>query len=138
MATLEFRGIHETILHDDTPEIDCEGARMCGKTWLFSAKVLKACQKYPGMWWLINRYSSTETDNQLRPVFRDVARQLDIPLDWHSDESAYWLPERDGEISKVFAYGLKTQAKDERFAKVDRKSTRLNSSHLGISYAVFC
>src|SRR5436853_1510547 len=24
------------------------------------------------------------------------------------------------------------------FAKVDRKSTRLNSSHLGISYAVFC
>src|SRR5258705_2883858 len=25
-----------------------------------------------------------------------------------------------------------------RFAKGDRKSTRLNSSHLGISYAVFC
>src|SRR5205814_9109636 len=24
------------------------------------------------------------------------------------------------------------------FANVDRKSTRLNSSHLGISYAVFC
>src|SRR5437899_11101907 len=28
---------------------------------------------------------------------------------------------------------------DERFAmRPDRKSTRLNSSHLGISYAVFC
>src|SRR5258705_2849843 len=26
----------------------------------------------------------------------------------------------------------------EVFAVVDRKSTRLNSSHLGISYAVFC
>src|SRR5258705_8821998 len=26
----------------------------------------------------------------------------------------------------------------ERAANVDRKSTRLNSSHLGISYAVFC
>src|ERR1035438_10134827 len=26
----------------------------------------------------------------------------------------------------------------EIFANVDRKSTRLNSSHLGISYAVFC
>src|SRR5258705_1881864 len=24
------------------------------------------------------------------------------------------------------------------FARIDRKSTRLNSSHLGISYAVFC
>src|ERR1035441_4742243 len=25
-----------------------------------------------------------------------------------------------------------------RFSQTDRKSTRLNSSHLGISYAVFC
>src|ERR1039458_10410496 len=30
------------------------------------------------------------------------------------------------------------QAADDRPAAVDRKSTRLNSSHLGISYAVFC
>src|SRR5262245_33736140 len=28
--------------------------------------------------------------------------------------------------------------RDERLDLVDRKSTRLNSSHLGISYAVFC
>src|ERR1035438_9320198 len=27
---------------------------------------------------------------------------------------------------------------EERFDALDRKSTRLNSSHLGISYAVFC
>src|SRR5262245_62885630 len=26
----------------------------------------------------------------------------------------------------------------ERYVETDRKSTRLNSSHLGISYAVFC
>src|ERR1035438_10927182 len=31
----------------------------------------------------------------------------------------------------MFIYGLKS-------VWVDRKSTRLNSSHLGISYAVFC
>src|SRR5262245_63648620 len=29
-------------------------------------------------------------------------------------------------------------AEAERLKKEDRKSTRLNSSHLGISYAVFC
>src|SRR3712207_7694435 len=29
-------------------------------------------------------------------------------------------------------------AVDERTGKVDRKSTRLNSSHANISYAVFC
>src|SRR5262245_66022932 len=32
--------------------------------------------------------------------------------------------------------GLKTAA--DHGAQADRKSTRLNSSHLGISYAVFC
>src|ERR1035438_10749207 len=29
-------------------------------------------------------------------------------------------------------------AYDWSFCQIDRKSTRLNSSHLGISYAVFC
>src|ERR1035438_706169 len=48
------------------------------------------------------------------------------------------------------AFGVRHQAEDvaafvanagdvvERTVRVDRKSTRLNSSHLGISYAVFC
>src|SRR5437899_4397315 len=30
------------------------------------------------------------------------------------------------------------EQKDDLFNNIDRKSTRLNSSHLGISYAVFC
>src|SRR5262245_54398725 len=34
---------------------------------------------------------------------------------------------------KVYAFGLYVDS-----AAADRKSTRLNSSHLGISYAVFC
>src|SRR5262245_64858842 len=33
---------------------------------------------------------------------------------------------------------LSTRAQDQPPAAEDRKSTRLNSSHLGISYAVFC
>src|SRR5205807_8002323 len=32
----------------------------------------------------------------------------------------------------------KVQKRSERIADLDRKSTRLNSSHLVISYAVFC
>src|SRR5258705_5499221 len=31
-----------------------------------------------------------------------------------------------------------TDRRGEALPRVDRKSTRLNSSHLGISYAVFC
>src|ERR1035438_6016519 len=32
----------------------------------------------------------------------------------------------------------KSKLRRQRRKKIDRKSTRLNSSHLGISYAVFC
>src|SRR5690349_23841007 len=40
----------------------------------------------------------------------------------------------------VADYGAKTLLKNPRdaFALLDRKSTRLNSSHVEISYAVFC
>src|SRR5205814_5245311 len=43
------------------------------------------------------------------------------------------LPEVGGEAALYFH----TSADPDHLAK-DRKSTRLNSSHLGISYAVFC
>src|SRR5258706_12212329 len=115
---LEFIGIHNAILNDETPELLVQGARMCGKSWVCSEKVLHSCLEHPGIWWLICRYSGTETDNQLRPLFKDVATRMGIPIEWKSDESAYWLPEKDGRISKIFAYGLKSQSKDERFAKV--------------------
>src|SRR5262245_64356678 len=41
----------------------------------------------------------------------------------------------------IFTSGLsQNRARDSRLTRLpsDRKSTRLNSSHLGISYAVFC
>src|SRR5262245_63646691 len=37
-----------------------------------------------------------------------------------------------GKLTATFSNGK------QYTAKIDRKSTRLNSSHLGISYAVFC
>ncbi len=115
---LEFQGIHQTILNDQTDELDIEGARMSGKTWTISEKVRRSCLKHPGIWWLICRYSGTETDNQLRPQFMQVCRMQGTEVVWHEDESAYWFPEVNGEISKVFAFGLKTQSRDQRFAKI--------------------
>src|SRR3989442_3123823 len=43
-------------------------------------------------------------------------------------------------IFSIFFYFLRKIAKRDKFFKVssDRKSTRLNSSHVRISYAVFC
>src|ERR1039458_10461403 len=45
-----------------------------------------------------------------------------------------------GEFSAIFANGDRslTLRQDDWRAASDRKSTRLNSSHLGTSYAVFC
>src|ERR1035441_10735908 len=34
--------------------------------------------------------------------------------------------------------GCVPEGVNKRYREIDRKSTRLNSSHLGISYAVFC
>src|SRR5437899_9239577 len=54
------------------------------------------------------------------------------------------LPEDAGSVVPVedahaLAAGLTERLRDPaRAASEDRKSTRLNSSHLGISYAVFC
>src|SRR5256885_7573288 len=56
--------------------------------------------------------------------------------------SAFWLGDPDfgpvpqGLISKPYASALARKIKLDR--TTDRKSTRLNSSHLVISYAVFC
>lgn len=115
---LTFTGIHQQILDDDTEELDVEGARMSAKTWTISEKVRRSCLKYPGIWWLINRYSGTETENQLRPQFVKVCRSQGTEPEWNADESAYWFPEVNGKVSKVFAFGLRTQSKDQRFAKI--------------------
>src|SRR5258707_7706251 len=41
-------------------------------------------------------------------------------------------------VSKVFFCGSGSEANDTQMKLVNRKSTRLNSSHANISYAVFC
>ena len=115
---LEFRGIHAEIIADQTPELDIEGARMSAKTWTISAKICQSCLDNPGIWWLINRFSGTETDNQLRPQFVQVCRRQGVEIAWSNEESAYHFPEKNGKVSKVFAFGLKVQSKDQRFAKV--------------------
>src|SRR5205814_7811393 len=50
------------------------------------------------------------------------------------------LAHRDvGVVASVVALQLRVlRVRQGRLAHGDRKSTRLNSSHLGISYAVFC
>src|ERR1035438_5057609 len=57
-----------------------------------------------------------------------------------------WQPPRafdaliaiEPDAEATFTFAVAPQAEPGKMPEVDRKSTRLNSSHLGISYAVFC
>src|SRR5690625_5352370 len=50
------------------------------------------------------------------------------------DGRQYTLQERN----EIVAYDITTGEKTQTIFDPDRKSTRLNSSHVAISYAVFC
>src|SRR5690606_15314955 len=76
------------------------------------------------------------------------------PRDWFGHELRTWRKKRSplthaelgvkvqvsGSLIEKIEKGTATCSKDlaERLDEVDRKSTRLNSSHVKISYAVFC
>src|SRR3712207_7783914 len=58
----------------------------------------------------------------------------------HAAQNRRVLPRRERQNNgglEIIARG-KTRLLDLRFLRRDRKSTRLNSSHANISYAVFC
>lgn len=116
--SLEFRGVHAEVLADETPELDLEGGRNSGKTWVIAAKVVYSCLRHPGIEWLICRYSGTETKNKLKPEFQRICRLLGVAPEWNNDEECYEFPEQGGLVSKVFAYGLKTQDALARYAKI--------------------
>src|SRR5258705_11344401 len=56
--------------------------------------------------------------------------KLDFGLDWTGEKSVYLA--RNMDVTLDGSHILRARY------TLDRKSTRLNSSHLGISYAVFC
>src|ERR1039458_10556491 len=87
-------------------------------------------------------------DEQAAP---QVARKLDLPgvraLLEKSHGREYWRSLEDLAQTDAFQdlmhrefprYASEWEDGDSRRNFIDRKSTRLNSSHLGISYAAFC
>src|SRR3712207_6876004 len=49
-----------------------------------------------------------------------------------------WTALTSGVVAALIVLGLVVVSRGARAAAADRKSTRLNSSHANISYAVFC
>src|SRR5256885_5589049 len=72
--------------------------------------------------------------------FSSRRRHTRLQGDWSSDVCSSDLPGPAGPRAHGADAGAVTAAakKKQKKEKADRKSTRLNSSHLVISYAVFC
>src|SRR2546430_8554264 len=74
-------------------------------------------------------------------LFRSVR---DLPIDLATGQGTMTIPGFGAQITRVVlmvsAYAVETTllAHYQLNASIDRKSTRLNSSHSQISYAVFC
>src|SRR5437899_5313615 len=57
----------------------------------------------------------------------------------HANPIAITVRSQENELLiRTFGYSPKVREEMQKIIDRDRKSTRLNSSHLGISYAVFC
>src|ERR1035437_10162372 len=86
-----------------------------------------------------------QLESQFIQVFNFGVKRLVSPLFAAADRSFYGLDISTGNLPKltteaeVMAFGPTIVDGDAaRIALADRKSTRLNSSHANISYAVFC
>src|SRR3712207_7397354 len=70
---------------------------------------------------------------KVRALRHDGALTVEIP-----DEVAAEVDLRDGAEVEIVARGTEIVVAPATRTRPDRKSTRLNSSHANISYAVFC
>src|SRR5256885_6794574 len=67
------------------------------------------------------------------------SRSTAVTVRWSaSRKGATPAPDREGAAAICFARPASSAFTSRPHTTVDRKSTRLNSSHLVISYAVFC
>src|ERR1039458_10577647 len=73
------------------------------------------------------------------PATSGNADQMNVKGCLSGSDGNYTVAEDNtGKIFKITTSGTDLKAYVGQDVNLDRKSTRLNSSHLGISYAVFC
>src|SRR5437588_7658919 len=99
----------------------------------------------------VGRLKSNIDSGMFRPIQYAAIEALQLPLSWLEQRNAIYKHRRNLLVEGCRALGMHTQTPQAslyvwahipaRFTtsrELDRKSTRLNSSHTVISYAVFC
>lgn len=112
-----WRGLIAEFMRDITRLIDLEGAFRSGKTTAALWKVFNSCMEYPGIHWLICRYSDGDTQTKLKPPWRKICATAGVRVDWDSMEQCDVFPEVHGKQSRVYIYGIKAQDQTSRYGK---------------------
>src|SRR5699024_11641173 len=91
---------------------------------------------------VVDRFSDYRSDVDVEELILKLytfAMQNPYPEQWLDDmANVYAIGEQWDEKNSGWLSILKKAVKNQLMAVKDRKSTRLNSSHVSISYAVFC
>ena len=92
-----------------------EGAVRSGKTSVAILRVIHYCQQYPGMTWLLARWTQDATEAQLKPRFRELCSSRAL-MPWNGPEQFYEI-KTEGKPSRVYIRGLKSSEDIARYSK---------------------
>lgn len=112
-----WNGVTAEFILDDTRLVDFEGAFRVGKTTAALRKVYRSCTAYPGIHWLICRYSDGDTQTKLKPPWRAILRKAGVSVEWDAHEQCDVFPEVEGKRSRVYIFGVKAQDQTSRYGK---------------------
>src|SRR5205807_4629285 len=107
---------------------------VCGVARLLGVRVTEIFQESPELLHLAGRNLHADQHPAVVGAVVAVVEQADVPVAAHAREKAHQRAGPLGELEAV----EQLVPRERRAPAEDRKSTRLNSSHLVISYAVFC
>jgi hypothetical protein len=103
--------------------LSLEGAYRSAKTTTALLKVGHWCWEYPGIPWLLSRWTDEATFSQLRPAFLELWG--DRVYKWLADERCYLLYSKDSETkgiySRVYFTGLRPSEGTSPFSKIHGK-----------------
>lgn len=95
--------------------IDFEGAVRAGKSTPSVVKLARYAVQYPGIHMAAARWTQDALDAQIKPLWRQVAAQRGLTLQWHAEEQ---YDEVVGTGSRVYLRALHASEDTQRYSKL--------------------
>ena len=114
VRTFRVSDVQGQVLEATQRYLDVEGAIRSGKSYVSVLKFVQRANNEPGVQLLIARWSESDLEAQLKPLWRDMAKAWGLRLRWHADEQ-YDEVVQTG--ARVYLRGLKASESTSRYAK---------------------